>query len=135
MTALDLYHFNREVQEILKSFFLTSPQLERKPPFVYEWEYEGEKPIGVRLQAALSGFKKEDLSIGYEGNCLKIKGDNSKNTEVNQKFRSVFSWSFSVLEEYFSTEEIEASYTDGLLDIKIPLRAKPAQSIRQISLK
>ncbi len=135
MTLLDLYPFNRDFQEILKSFFLTTPQLERKPPFVYEWEYDGDRPVGVRLQSALSGFKKEDLSIGYEGNCLKIKGDNTKNKEVNLKFRSVFSWSFSVLEEYFDTDSISASYEDGLLDIKVPLRAKPVQSIRQISLK
>lgn len=72
------------------------------------------------------GIKKEDVKISLEKNVLSITYDQSElNTESNKKTLRCeyklkpFKRSFT-LNEKINTNEIEAKYLDGILDITLP---------------
>ena len=90
-----------------------------------------------QLSVACPGMKKDDFKIDVEGNMLTISSqkEESKNEKEARYTRkeysfSSFSRSFTLPEEV-SQEHIEASYRDGVLNVKLPKKEeskKMAQS-------
>jgi HSP20 family protein len=78
----------------------------------------------VTLDATVPGLSKEDVSIDYEDGHLKISAD--KQNRDNNDFihreihRSAFSRWFSVDEEVYEVNKINANLVDGILSITIP---------------
>ena len=78
----------------------------------------------VTLDATVPGLNKDDVSIDYEDGHLKISAD--KQNRVDEDYihreihRSAFSRWFSVDEEVFEVNNINASLVDGILSITIP---------------
>jgi HSP20 family protein len=96
--------------------------------------YENDKHEIV-LRAELPGLKREDLDIRVENNTLTLRGERKRDTEVKQEsYHRVervyggFARSFS-LPTTVDTEKVQASFTDGVLTITLPMReeAKPRQ--------
>jgi HSP20 family protein len=78
-----------------------------------------------RIEVAAPGLKKEDFKVNMEGNVLTIHSEKEvKNEEKDEKYaRKEFSYSSFqrsfTLPEGTDTENINASYVDGILTIHI----------------
>lgn len=78
------------------------------------------------LEFAAPGFKKEDFKVGVENGILSISAEKKEEkNEENKKFtRKEFSYnSFSrsfTLPENVNTENIDAKYENGILNLSIP---------------
>ena len=93
------------------------------------------------IEVAAPGMKKKDFKINYHNNVLTIsseKKDESEEREDNYSRREFsyqsFQRSFTVPQNSVDSEKIEASYNDGILNIKLPkreeLKPKPAKEIK-----
>lgn len=78
------------------------------------------------ISVIVPGINKNDIKINLEKNVLSINYDKSElNTEANNKTLRCeyklkpFKRSFT-LNEKINTNEIEAKYSDGILDITLP---------------
>ena len=91
-----------------------------------------------KLSFAVPGMKKDDFHIGIEGNMLTISSEKEeKHEEKEDRFTrkeynySTFSRSFS-LPEYVQKDNIQATYTDGILQINLPKKEEVKKSDNQI---
>lgn len=93
------------------------------------------------IEVAAPGMKKQDFKINYNNNVLTISSERQEEKEDrNEKYsRREFSYqsfqrSFTVPHNDVDGEKIEASYKDGILNIKLPKREevkpKPAREIK-----
>lgn len=102
-----------------------------------------EKTEAYELSVAAPGLKKDDFNIDVEGNMLTISCENEENKEEkdNKYTRTEYSYSsFSrsfTLPEEVAQDKIEASYQDGVLQVKLPKKenAKKAVISKHIAVK
>jgi|TARA_Y100000310_G_scaffold98052_1_gene95711 HSP20 family protein len=94
----------------------------------------------VVVDATVPGLCKEDVTIDYEDGHLKVSAD--KQPDVADDFvhreihRSAFSRWFSVDEDVYDVEKIDASLTDGILSITIPKKDEAVKPLpRKIEVK
>jgi len=80
------------------------------------------------IEAELPGFKKEDISLDIDSDCLSIKAehkedssDEKKNYIRRERFYGSYSRSFDV--SGVDTESIKAEYQDGILKLTLPKKA------------
>ncbi|MFP3999461.1 MAG: Hsp20/alpha crystallin family protein [Desulfobacterales bacterium] len=85
-----------------------------------------EKDNSIMIKAELPGVKKDDVSIDVNNNVLSIKGerkDEEKAEEGNyyrrERFYGKFQRAFT-LPDNVDTDKIEASFKDGVLEVKVP---------------
>lgn len=96
-----------------------------------------------KLSVAAPGMKKDDFKINVEGNMLSISAEKEeekeekegKSTRKEYNYSS-FSRSFTLPEEV-DKDAIDASYTDGELNIRLPRKeeAKKITAAKQIAIK
>ena len=93
-----------------------------------------------KLEAELPGFRKEDIRIDIENDCLTIsaerKADNSEekpNFVKRERFYGSFSRSFDV--SGINVENIDAEYTDGVLNIILPKKAAEIPASRRLEIR
>lgn len=85
------------------------------------------------IEAALPGMKKEDISVRVENGILQLKAEQksefeSKEDNYTRKEFSYQSFSRSFrLPENAEPDQIEASYTDGILRLSIAKKSNSAQ--------
>jgi len=86
--------------------------------------YDHDKTIVIN--AELPGIDKKDIVVDVTGNVLTLKGERSTANEVkNEKYHrrertfGKFERAFTLPEDV-DPEKIQADYTDGVLEIKIP---------------
>ena len=87
----------------------------------------------VTLDATVPGLSKEDVSIDYEDGHLKIsadkqirEGDDFIHREIH---RLAFSRWFSVDEEVYEVNNINANLADGILSITIPKKEEAVKPL------
>ncbi|MBO5544181.1 MAG: Hsp20/alpha crystallin family protein [Oscillospiraceae bacterium] len=92
------------------------------------------------LDAELPGFKKEDISIDVENDCLTISAERKlddeekgKNFIKRERFYGSFSRSFDV--SGINVDGIEAAYEDGVLKLKMPKKVETVQASRKLEIK
>ena len=93
------------------------------------------------LDAELPGFKKEDIKIDIENDCLtisaerKMESDESKrpNYVKRERFFGSFSRSFDV--SGINVDGIEAAYTDGILTLTMPKKVETVPPTRRLEIK
>ena len=85
---------------------------------------------GFELEADLPGFKKEDIKLSVNGDTLTIKAERHSDCEDQDKKsgylrceRSYGSYSRSFDVTGVDVSQISASYTDGVLRIRLPKQA------------
>jgi HSP20 family protein len=99
-----------------------------------------ESKDSFRIELALPGVNKENISINVEGNLLTVSGKNeNKVNEENESYTrrefsfSTFSRTFT-LPETVNADAISADYTDGILKVSVPKKEeakdKGAKSIK-----
>lgn len=81
---------------------------------------------GLRVSAELPGMKKEDIHVEFENGLLTIRGERSREARTEEKnFHRVersygsFVRSFR-LPATINTEQIKATYADGVLTLEMP---------------
>ena len=93
-----------------------------------------------KLEAELPGFKKEDISIDIDNECLTIsaersfdKKDDKNNYVKRERYYGSYSRSFDV--SNIDIDKIEASYTDGILTLILPKKAAEIPASRRLEIK
>ena len=93
-----------------------------------------------RLEAELPGFKKEDIKIDIENDCLTISAERSadnkeekENYIKRERFYGSFSRSFDV--SGINVDGIEAAYNDGVLSVTLPKKAAEVPASRRLEIK
>ena len=92
------------------------------------------------LECELPGFNKEDINIDIENDCLTISverrldnEDKKKNLVKRERFYGSFSRSFDV--SGINVENIDAEYTDGVLNITLPKKAAEVPASRRLEIR
>ena len=92
------------------------------------------------LESELPGFKKEDISIDIENDCLtisverKLDEDSEKpNFVKRERFYGSYSRSFDVTG--VNTEDIQAKYADGILTLTLPKKVETAPARRRLEIQ
>ena len=85
-----------------------------------------------KLEAELPGFKKEDIKIDVENDCL-TKKDEKNNFVKRERYYGSYSRSFDV--SGINIDGIEASYTDGVLTLTMPKKAAEVPASRRLEIK
>lgn len=93
-----------------------------------------------KLEAELPGFRKEDIKIDIENDCLTISAERSmenKDEKTNfvkrERFYGSFSRSFDV--SGIEVEGIEAAYNDGVLTLTMPKKQEQLPASRRLEIK
>ena len=119
----------RAFDELQRSFFNERPAMGFRTDVIDTGD-------AYQLDAELPGFKKEDISIDVENDCLTISAEHkSEKKEENEKknfvkrerFYGSYTRSFDV--SGINVEGIEAAYKDGILTLTMPKKVeqKPAK--------
>ena len=102
------------------------------PP--YDIIREGES--NYKIELAVAGFKKDELSIQLKDNTLTIKGEsNSKNSNGDYLHKNIARRSFS--KSFTLAENIEvgdASFEDGVLSVSLTHNIPEEQRPKEISI-
>jgi len=98
----------------------------------------------IEIEAEIAGYSKEDISVQVEEGILSIVGQSSQSAEGTDKSvyllrelkRSSFSRSFS-LSDQLDTEQIDATFKDGLLTLVIPRKKPtvPESKVNKVTIK
>ena len=93
-----------------------------------------------KLEAELPGFKKEDIKIDIENDCLTITAERKvdeeekkKNFIKRERFYGSYSRSFDV--SGVNVDEIQAEYTDGMLKLTMPKKVETVPPTRRLEIK
>ena len=93
-----------------------------------------------KLESELPGFKKEDIKIDIENDCMTIsaerKTDNKEekdNYVKRERYYGSFSRSFDV--SGINVDGIEAAYNDGVLTVTLPKKAAEIPASRRLEIK
>lgn len=93
-----------------------------------------------KLDAELPGFKKEDINIDVENDCLTISverkvenEDKRPNFVKRERVYGSFSRSFDV--SGIDVEKIEAAYNDGILTLTMPKKVEVKPASRKLEIK
>ena len=101
-----------------------------------------EKDVVYTLTAELPGFKKEDISIDIDKDCLTIAAerkdesedeDKERNYVRRERFYGSYSRSFNV--KGIDTEAINASYADGILTLTMPSKTPETPPTRRLEIQ
>ena len=93
------------------------------------------------LEADLPGFKKEDISVDIDKDCLTITAEHkSEEKEENadsyirrERFYGTYTRSFNV--KGIDTEAITAAYNDGVLTLTMPKKEPEVPAARRLEIK
>lgn len=97
-----------------------------------------EKDDEMVVHAELPGIKKDDISLSLKDNVLSIKGKRESEEEIDEdgyyrKERRFGSFQRSIpLTESIDPEKVNASFKDGVLEVRVPV--SKANSMRRISI-
>ena len=93
-----------------------------------------------KLECELPGFSKEDIKLDVENDCLTISAerkaetkDEKENYVKRERVYGSFTRCFDV--SGINVDGIEASYTDGVLNVTLPKKAAEVPASRRLEIK
>ena len=93
-----------------------------------------------KLEAELPGFKKEDIKIDIENDCLTISAERHENKDEEkpnfvkrERLYGSYSRSFDV--SGIDVDKISAGYTDGVLTVELPKKVETAPASRRLEIQ
>lgn len=93
-----------------------------------------------RLDAELPGFKKEDIKLDVENDCLTISAerkldneDKKPNFVKRERFYGSYQRSFDV--SGINVDGIEAAYENGVLTLTMPKKVETVPASRRLEIK
>lgn len=132
---MSAYNPFRDFEEFERNFF-NSPSLAE---FKTDIKEDGNNYI---LEADLPGFKKEDIDLSIDNDCLTIKAQRHSQAEEKDKKGNyircersygMFSRSFDV--SGIDTDAIEAKYNDGVLTLTLPKKNVETPQVKKLDIK
>ena len=81
------------------------------------------------LEADLPGFKKEDISVDIDKDCLTITAEHIR----RERYYGSYTRSFTV--KGIDTEAITAAYNDGVLTLTMPKKEPEVPAARRLEIK
>jgi HSP20 family protein len=136
---------NRPFDGLMKEFFNEFPT-----HFGRAWKDDAfgfppvnifENETGYQLAIAAPGFNKQDFSVKLENQLLTISSEKTeeKNESTEKMIRKEFSHrSFKrsfTLDEKIDAAKIEASYDNGILNIKLPKKETVVAATKEITIR
>ncbi len=98
-----------------------------------------ETPENYKVEVAAPGMSKDDFKIELEGNLLTISSEKTeKQDKEEEKFsRREFSYqsfqrSFTLQKEVMDIDNIQAKYSDGMLQLLIPKKEVAKQKMSRL---
>ena len=93
-----------------------------------------------KLEAELPGFKKDDIKIDIENDCLTIsaerhegKDENKPNFVKRERIYGSYSRSFDV--SGIDVDKISAAYADGVLTLMLPKKVETPPASRRLEIQ
>ncbi len=130
---VNVYDPFRAFDEMQRSFFNDNSSLSFRTDVIDTGD-------AYKLDAELPGFKKEDISIDVENDCLTISverkvedEDKRPNFVKRERVYGSFSRSFDV--SGIDVEKIEAAYNDGILTLTMPKKQETIPAKRSLEIK
>lgn len=130
-----LYHPFQELEAFEKNFFGDSS------PTGFQTDIKDTEKA-YELEADLPGFQKEDIKIDLEDQYLTIRAERSAQSEEKdrkgnyvkrERFYGSFSRSFDV--SNVKTDQIEATYQNGVLKLVMPKKEESRPAARRLEIK
>jgi HSP20 family protein len=132
----EIGELERRMDDLMRSFFgprirLTRPVLPLfvTKPFVPVTDvFVRDEDLLVRVE--LPGVQPEDIEVTIEDGALVIRGERKREEEVKEEAYYRLEAAYGTFErciplpEGFEEREIEAAYTDGVLEVIVPAAAK-----------
>ena len=133
---VSVYDPFRAFDEMERAFFGNGQQ-----PSVYSFRTDvSDTGDAYKLEAELPGFKKEDIKIDIENDCLTISAERHENKDENkpnfvkrERFYGSYSRSFDV--SGIDVDKISAGYTDGVLTLELPKKVETAPASRRLEIQ
>jgi len=94
----------------------------------------------VVVKAELPGLEKSELEVNLKDRTLTIRGEKKKEEEIKEDdyYRSERSYGFVTrtleLPREVETDKAKATFKNGVLEVRIPRAAKPANESRKIEV-
>lgn len=97
----------------------------------------------LTLELRVPGMDREDIQIDYKDGILTLSGEKNEEKEEKDKDKYLrrefssysFHRSFELPEEKYDVAKAEASYTDGILEVKMPKKEMKDKVSRKIEIK
>ena len=93
-----------------------------------------------KLEAELPGFKKDDIKIDIENDCLTISAERHENKDESrpnfvkrERMYGSYSRSFDV--SGIDVDRISAAYTDGILTLELPKKVETPPASRRLEIQ
>jgi len=125
-----LTNFRRTMNTLLDNVLIPEPAIVAPVMDVYE------KDGKYVLEAAIPGFKKEDINIEVVDNRLTVYGWSSEEKKEEEKgryhYRELRRGSFSrsiAFPADINAEQVEATYENGILKVVVPIKPAPAKKV------
>ena len=116
---------------------LRFPEWEEVRPSVDIFDENG----NVVVRAELPGMTKDDIDVTLTENTLKISGSKKKEEKVEKKDYYRAECSFGAFTRRFSlpagleTDKVQATFRDGLLEIKIPKTEEAKKKTKKVKVE
>ena len=130
---VNVYDPFRAFDEMQRSFFNDNSSLSFRTDVIDTGD-------AYKLDAELPGFKKEDISIDVEDDCLTISvqrkvedEDKRPNYIKRERVYGSFSRSFDV--SGIEVDQIQAAYQDGILTLTMPKKVEVKPASRKLEIK
>ena len=124
----------RTLDDIERSFFANTPAV---TSFRTDVSDDGDS---YKLEAELPGFKKEDISIDIDNECLTIsaerifdKKDDKNNYVKRERYYGSYSRSFDVTD--IDTDAIKVNYDNGVLTLRMPKKAPELPHSKRLEIE
>jgi len=132
MTNITRYDPFNEFDDVFKGLFVRPMRFEIGQPTQLKMDLTRTDDT-YSVKAEMPGVKKDDIHISVEGNQVTISGESSKEREEkkgeevirSERYYGKVSRSFTLPQEV-DESKVVANYADGVLNLKLPVKARSA---------
>ena len=127
----------RELEELERAFFGSGNSLAKVGNFKTDIQDKGDHFL---LEADLPGVDKSDIAIDLDGDSMTIRAErHSEHEDKSDGYlrceRSYGSYERSFDVSAVKTDEIKASYTDGVLKLTMPKKDAQVSTARRLEIE